>query len=76
MGEQHGDRERGHADREREEGVGRSHQLGPEDQTQQRVRREQRDEAQAGRRYREQPQGHTELTQRVLAPVRAGGGFG
>ena len=76
MGEEHGDRERGHADREGEEGVGRPHQLGPEDHAQQRLRRDERDQAQPARRHREQPEGHAELTQRVLAPVGARGGLG
>jgi hypothetical protein len=41
MGEQHCDRERGHADRKGEEGVGGPDQLRTEDQAEQRLRRDE-----------------------------------
>ena len=69
MGEEHRDRERGHADREGEEGIRRPHQLGPEHQSQQRLRRDEREQAQPACGHREQPERHAELAQRVLAPV-------
>ena len=76
MGEEHRDREGGHSHREGEEGVGRPHQLGTEDQPKQRLRGDQRDQAQPRRRYRDQPERDAELSQRMLAPIRPSGRFG